>query len=244
MDSHQLLIKELKKYDRICYYPSSATDLSDIDFFGSGQLLWEERVSKGRADDFAKRDCPDLFIHTDINFYREFVSGLEELPDECGMNGNFVVTGFRELPSLHQPNRIYENYEFSGKCFEYKIRVWDSDRIVTLLFCLCENEFFVSRILLAGNIKVDTVWTKNWNGGRTYGTWLANILDQLQTSHFFSDWLCIPGQRGEPRNLLVEEKYPELMVAAKIRLERNDEIHWIDQGAHGWVEKFSIVSIE
>ena len=55
------LADELKKYNRICYYPSSGRDLSDLDYFGSGRLLWNERVEsscrfRGRLPKAA--NCP------------------------------------------------------------------------------------------------------------------------------------------------------------------------------------------
>ena len=58
------LADELKKYNRICYYPSSGRDLSDLDYFGSGRLLWNERVeSSCRVSGQTAQSCdlPDLF---------------------------------------------------------------------------------------------------------------------------------------------------------------------------------------
>ncbi|HNW35197.1 MAG TPA: hypothetical protein PKM25_09720 [Candidatus Ozemobacteraceae bacterium] len=247
MAGEEYLVQELKKYCCICYYPSSGTDLSNIDFFGSGKKLWEERtggVSSGNnasAETSSRELDPDLFIHTDINFYQEFASGLEMSPKECGIHGSCEVLGFRELPALPAPNEIYDNFTYSGKCFEYKLRVWGSSRIKTLLYCLCENEYFVSRILLAHGIQVPLIWSRNWAGGQTYGTWLANVLDRLHTAKVYTDWLCVPGRRGEPRNRLVEEKYSELMTSPRVRLVRNDDIHWIDEGSHGWVEEYDVL---
>lgn len=246
MTGEEFLVNELKKYRCICYYPSSGADLSNLDYFGSGKKPWEERISgpslesSFSAESGELENDPDLFIHTDINFYQEFASGQDMEADECGLHGSFEVLEFRELPSIKEPNRICDNYEFSGKCFEYKLRVWGSAKIRTLIFCLCENEFFVSRILLGHQIYAAIVWSRNWNGGQTYGTWLANVLDQLQTVKVYTDWLCVPGMRGEPRNRSVEEKYPELMVPTKVKLVRNIDVHWIDEGAHGWVEEFDV----
>lgn len=234
--------QELKKYRCICFYPSSGTDLSNIDFFASGKMLWQERLDADRnlPPNPASDQDPDLFIHTDIIQYQEFVDGLDALPDNCGMHGTFEVVQFKELPTLDEKNRIFGNVEFSGRCFEYKLRVWNSSEIKTLIFCLLENECFVSRILLENQVRVPIIWAKNWNGSRTYGTWLANVLKPLKTRKFYSDWLCIPGQRGEPANLAVADKYPELMVNGQVRLIRNNDIHWIDEGSHGWVEEFDV----
>jgi hypothetical protein len=246
MTGIEYLVTELQKYRCICYYPSSGTDLSDLDFFASGRQPAEERRSNSNqvceAMELSDNDDPDLFIHTDINFYMEFAAGKDLEANECGINGPFEIIAFRELPPLKNPNRIFDNYDFSGKCFEYQIKLRKCSKIRTLIFCLCENEFFVSQILLHKHIKVPLIWCKNWNGSSTYGTWLANILDSLHTQKLYTDWLCIPGQRGQPQNRHVEEKYPQLMVPAKVRLIRSSDIHWIEEGAHGWVEEFCVIT--
>lgn len=241
MTGVEALARELKKYRCICYYPSSGTDLTDIDFFGSGRKLWEERRDGSPAAPESE-NSPDLFLHTDINFYQEFASGTDLSPRECGMQGTCEVVSYRELPSLEAPNAIYDNFAHSGKCFEYRLRVWGSENEKTLIWCLCENEALVSKILLAHGIRVPFIWSRNWSGGKTYGTWLANILDRLETKKLYVDWLCVPGSRGEPRNRLVEETYPDLMTPAGVRLVRNTDIHWIDEGANGWVEEYDVVS--
>ncbi|HNX74390.1 MAG TPA: hypothetical protein PLM07_07095 [Candidatus Rifleibacterium sp.] len=246
MTGSEQLVDELNKSRCICYYPSSGTDLSNLDFFGSGRKLWAERTGEALAGAeitvSAADPDPDLFIHTDVNFYQEFAAGRDFEPDDCGMHGRFEVLDFRELQTIKDPNRISDNYEFSGKCFAYKLRLWDSPKVRTLIYCLCENEALVADILLAHKIRVPFVWSRNWNGGQTYGTWLVNVLQQLQTIKVYTDWLCVPGRRGEPRNRAVEAKYPELMVQAQVELVRNNDLHWIDQGAHGWVEEFDVRS--
>lgn len=246
MTGQEYLANELKKYNCICYYPSSGTDLNNLDYFGSGKKPWSERVGEietveesGAAISNLDTD-PDLFIHSDINFYQEFESGLDMLPNECGIHGSYEILEFRELPALKDPNFIFSNYAHSGRCFEYKLKVWGCDDVKTLIYCLCENEYLVSKIFLANNIRVPLIWSRNWAGGHTYGTWLANVLDELKTEKVYTDWLCIPGKRGEPRNRLVEEKYPELMVPSKIKLVRNNDVHWIDEGTSGWVEEFDV----
>ncbi|MBU1108726.1 MAG: hypothetical protein KKB51_18770 [Candidatus Riflebacteria bacterium] len=247
MTGEEYLVTELKKYNCICYYPSSGTDLSNIDYFSSGMKALGERIGGIQSESNISEDsscienAPDLFIHTDINSYQEFESGLGMLPNECGIHGSFEVLEFRELPALKDPNLICGNFEHSGKCFEYKLHVWGSKNTKTLIFCLCENEYFVSKILLANSINVSFIWSRNWNGGQTYGTWLANVLDKLHTNKVYTDWLCVPGKRGEPRNRFVEEKYPELMIPSKVKLVRNDDVHWIDEGSHGWVEEFDVL---
>ncbi|MFZ2956399.1 MAG: hypothetical protein WA705_05880 [Candidatus Ozemobacteraceae bacterium] len=249
MTGGESLARELKKYRCICYYPSSGTDLSNLDFFCSGKKLWEERVGGvsrgGGVPESASGmdDDPDLFVHTDINFYQEFAAGNEASPHERGIHGSFEVLEFRELPALESPNRIWNNFIHSGKCFEYKLRVWGATRTKTLIYCLCENEWFVLRILLDHGIRVPFVWSRNWAGGQTYGTWLANALDKLQTAKLYTDWLCVPGKRGEPRNRLVEEKYPELMTPPTVRLVRNDDVRWVDEGEHGWVEEYDVLPL-
>jgi len=237
------LADEFKKYNRICYYPSSGRDLSDLDYFGSGRLLWNERVeSSCRVSGQTAQSCdlPDLFVHSDINFYMEFEEGKDLDARECGFHGEFEVVAFRELPRISNPNRICDNYNFSGRCYEYKLKVWGIDKELTLIYCLCENEFFVSDILLAHGVKIDCVWSKNWAGGLTTGTWLANVCDKLETRKFYTDWLCVPGKRGQPLNLPVKEKYPDLMVEASVKLIRSGEPKWIDEGANGWVEEYDV----
>ncbi len=243
----EILVKELKKYRCICFYPSSGADLSDLDFFASGKKPLFERLGETApgipvetAAPVAADLEPDLFIHTDLNFYQEFAAGHDLEAEECGIHSEYEILEFRELPRLDNPNKIGCNYDFSGQCFEYRLRLWNSEKVKTLLFCLCENEFFVAKVLLAHKISSTYVWSRNWNGGQTYGTWLANVLDQIHTKKMYTDWLCIPGQRGEPRNRLVEKEYPELMSPVKIKLVRNDELRWIDEGAHGWVEEFDV----
>lgn len=240
MTGMETLVQELKKYRYICYYPSSGTDLTDIDFFGSGRKLWEERRD-GSPAAASSEDTPDLFLHTDINFYQEFASGADLLPNECGMQGACEVISFRELPALEAPNEIYDNFVHSGKCFEYRLRVWGLEREKTLIWCLCENEALVSKVLLPHGINVPFIWSRNWSGGKTYGTWLANVLGRLGTRKLYADWLCVPGNRGEPRNRLVEENYPDLMTPSSAKLVRNNDIHWIDEGANGWVEEYDVI---
>lgn len=247
MTGEEQLVQELKKYRRLCCYPSSGADVSDLDFFGSGKMPLEERrngILPGNPSFSEKSDLdntPDLFLHTDINFYQEFASGRDWAPAECGLHGRCEILEFRELPALNRPNKINPNYEHSGRCFEYKLSVWGSKQPKTLIYCLCENEFVVSQILLAHRIPAAVIWSRNWTGGRTYGTWLANVLDQLHTVKVYTDWLCVPGKRGEPRNRLVEEAYPELMTPSKVKLVRNNDLQWIDEGTHGWVEEFDVV---
>lgn len=247
MTGEELLVRELKKYKSICFYPSSGKDLSDLDFFGSGGRLWEERIGGSSSDGqrgerrLSPDDEPDLYLHADVNLYQEFASGLDIPVEESGMHGDFEILEQRELPALNAPNMIFENYPHSGRCFEYKLRIWGGLKPKTLIYCLCENEALVAKILLPNGIAVPRIWSRNWAGGRTYGTWLGNVLAPLCTRKVYTDWLCVPGRRGEPRNRLVEEKYPELMKPAKARLVRNDEIHWIDEGAHGWVEEYDVV---
>lgn len=246
MTGEKYLVNEFKKYKCICYYPSSGPDLSNIDYFASGKKLWSERVEGVQSEKGVELtgvdadNDPDLFIHTDINFYQEFEAGKDMESGDCGIHGCLEVVEFRGLPRLSDPNLICDNLAFSGKCFEYKLRLWGSEKIRTLIYCLCENEYIVARLLLANNIKVPLIWSRNWFGGHTYGTWMANILDRLGTRKVYTDWLCVPGKRGEPRNLAVAEKYPELMVDAKVNLVRNNKVRWIDESAHGWVEEFDV----
>ncbi|GAB4282722.1 MAG: hypothetical protein Kow0029_28460 [Candidatus Rifleibacteriota bacterium] len=247
MTGEEYLANELKKYKSICYYPSSGSDLSDLDYFCSGMKPREERAeaSPGKnnvsVDSNIFAEIPDLFIHTDVNFYHEFESGFDFPADECGIHGDFHVVEFKELPSLKNPNIICDNLEYSGKCFEYKLKLWGSENIRTLIFCLCENEHMVSKIFLDNNIHVSFIWSKNWNGSQTYGTWMVNILDRLCTRKVYTDWLCVPGFKGQPGNKPVASKYPELMVEAKVKLVRNNNTHWIEEGSHGWVEEFDVV---
>jgi hypothetical protein len=235
------LIAELKKYKKICFYPSSGPDLSDLDYLCSGRLPYGERVEKGPIvglEDDA--ELPDLFLHTDINFYMEFEEGHDLEVDVLGFNGDFEVLSFEELDKIFEPNLINDNYDFSGRVFKYQFKAWGQSRVFTLIYILCENEFFISKIALDHNLPIDTIWSKNWAGGRTYGTWMANVMDRLNTKTLYSDWLCIPGRRGEPSNALVQETYPELMGPKPVKLLRSAEDKWIDEGANGWVERFDI----
>lgn len=236
------LIVELKKYRRVCFYPSSGPDLSDLDYFCSGERPYGERVEGGAVGGPMARfeDVPDLFLHTDINFYMEFEEGKDLEADELGFNGDFEVISFEELDKIAEPNVINDNYDFSGRVFKYEFRAWGQGKIFTLIYILCENEFLVSKIALEHNLAIETIWSKNWAGGRTYGTWMVNVMDRLGTGRLYSDWLCIPGRRGEPSNALVREAYPELMVERQVRLVRSAEEKWIDEGANGWVERFDV----
>ncbi len=170
MNGRDYLASELKKYRCICYYPSSGTDLSNLDYFGSGRKLWSERVEGVQPplpESAEKADLqsePDLYIHTDVNFYQEFSAGRDLEPEDCGMHGSLEVIAFRELPQIDKPNRICDNRDFSGKCFEYKLRVWESEKTLTLIYCICENESFVADILLEYGIEVEYVWSRNWYG--------------------------------------------------------------------------------
>ncbi|EKD84461.1 MAG: hypothetical protein ACD_39C00035G0001 [uncultured bacterium] len=54
----------------------------------------------------------------------------------------------------------------------------------------------------------------------------------------------MPGKRGEPQNIVVQQKYPELMVPAKVKLVRNEDLRWIDESGHGWVEEFDVLTAD
>ncbi len=239
------LILELKKYDKICFYPSSGPDLSNVDYFCSGGLPFGERVEGADAGEplFEAADMPDLFIHTDVNFYMEFEEGLDLDGAELGVNGAFEVLEFEELEGVKEPNRINDNYDFSGKVFKYRFKAWGADKVCTLIYILCENEFFVEEIALKHGLAVNTIWSKNWAGGLTQGTWMANVMDKMKTERLYSDWLCVPRRRGEPSNAFVTEKYPKLMVTRQVELLRSEEVKWIDEGANGWVEMFKVKPI-
>ena len=242
-DSIIALVEEIKKYKSICYYPSSGIDLSDIDFFGSGKLHWSERVEGAPLPvDFCvnEEEIPDLFIHTDINFYMQYEEGLDLEADECNIHGDYEILSFRELPQIKQPNKINDNYEFSGKCFEYKLKVWNHNKIITLIHILVENEYAVSQVFLKNGIKIGYMWSKDWAGSLTCGTWFANICDQLHTKKIYTDWLCVPGKRGQPLNKPVLEHYPELMVPCKVKLIKNENAGWIDESAHSWLSELDI----
>lgn len=241
MSNSTELVEELKKYNSICLYPSSGTDLSDLDYFSSGCKPREERLGVCKASQWPYPDLsePDVFVHTDVNFYIEFEAGEDFDLSECGIHGPYEILGFEELKGLEKPNRINNNLPFTGKCFKYTLKLWERNKPVVLIFCLCENEAFVSEVLLKENIKLSFVWSKNWNGGRTYGTWLARIAHRLGVKRFYTDWLCVPDLRGEPSNIAVAEKYPELMIDNTSKLLRTDN-HWIEEGAHGWVDEFTV----
>lgn len=235
------LIDELKNYNSICYYPSCGTDLSDVDYFCSGCLPREERNKASAKPDSWNKDFdePDLFIHSDVNFYMEFESGEDLDLNEYGLHGKYEVLEFEQLETIKEPNRINNNMPFSGQIFEYKCKVWGKEKPITIIFCLCENEYMGSQIFLSNNLPLNYIWSKNWNGGRTYGTWLAKIAKTLNIKIFYTDWLCLPGLRGEPSNAIVYEKYPELKAEIVSKLERTNN-HWIEEGAHGWVDEFKV----
>ena len=235
------LTDELKKYTSICFYPSCGTDLSDIDYFCSGCLPREERkIASVAADPWAKDFAePDVYLHSDVNFYMEFESGDDFDLNDCGIHGKYEIVDFEQLESIPKPNRINNNMPFSGQIFKYKIKVWGKAKPVTLIFCLCENESIVTDILLKNKISLTAIWSKNWNGGRTYGTWLAKAAKTLVAKVFYTDWLCLPGLRGEPSNAILYDKYPELKVDVLSNLERTNN-HWIEEGSHGWVDEFIV----
>ena len=235
------LIDELKTYNSICFYPSCGTDLSDIDYFCSGCLPREERNLESAVPETWSKDFlePEVFVHSDVNFYMEFESGEDLDLNDCGVHGKYEILEFESLESLDKPNKINNNMPFSGQIFKYKLKVWGKVKPVILIFCLCENEHIVTDIFLKNNISITTVWSKNWNGGRTYGTWLAKIAKNLGVKAFYTDWLCVPGFRGEPSNALVYEKYPMLAIKEPSKLERTNN-HWIEEGSHGWVDEFLV----
>lgn len=235
------LVDELKNYNSICFYPSCGTDMSDIDYFCSGCLPREERIKPSVFAEDWKKDCiePDVFIHSDVNFYMEFEAGEDLELEDCGIHSCYEILEFEQLESIKEPNRINNNTPFSGNIFKYKLKVWGKEKPVTLIFCLCENEFVVSQIFLANKIFVNYIWSKNWNGGLTYGTWLAKVANILKVRYFYTDWLCLPGFRGEPSNNKVYDKYPELETKQSATLERTNN-HWIEEGSHGWVDEFRV----
>ncbi len=246
MTEENALVRELKKYKSVCYYPSSGRDMSDLDYFGSGCLPREERLGLSPVAPpplaAGENADPDVFIHTDVNFYQECAAGLDLQPIDCGIHGACEVLSHRELTPIRASNAICGNFPHSGRVFEYQLKLWGRPQVRTLFYCLCENEFFVAKILLANDIRVPYIWTRDWFGGPTHGTWLANVFDRLQTVKFFTDWLCVPGQRGEPGNKAVAEKYPELMIPSKVRLVKNESHRWIEEGAHGWIEEYDVCS--
>lgn len=240
--SEKSVAEIIKSHSCICYYPSCGTDISDLDFFCSGGKLWQERINGpcNKRDNSFDVIEPDLFIHTDVNLYNEFDGEIEELAQNSGFHGRMEVVSFQQLEGFDTPNVINPNMPSSGACFKYELRLWGSNQIKTLLFCVCENEYFVSKILLANSLSVPYIWCKNWNGGRTVGTWLVNVMDVLGTKKFYSDWLCIPGKRGEPSNEKARSAYPQLFQHPVVELEKNEAKRWIDEGFHGWVEEYRV----
>ena len=234
------IINELKNYKSICFYPSCGTDLSDIDYFCSGRLPREERKKAVLAEKCDwKTEEPDLYFHSDVNFYMEFEAGEDFDLSEYGIHGEYKILSCEQLETIDKPNRINNNFPYSGQCFKYTLKVWGKEKPVTVIFCLCENEYTVSQIFLANKLNVSYVWSKNWNGGRTYGPWLAKAAKLIGVKFFYTDWLCLPGFRGEPSNDIVYEKYPELKAKDIALLERTDN-HWIEEGSHGWVDEFKV----
>lgn len=235
------LVDELKKYKNICFYPSCGTDLSDLDYFCSGRLPRELRKkAEGKAEEW-RGDFPepDVFVHADVNFYMEFEAGEDLDLMECGIHSPYEVVGFEELEGLEKPNKINGNLPYSGQCFKYSLKIWGKEKPVVLIFCLCENEFVVSEIFLKNNLPVTYGWSKNWNGGKTCGTWLGRVSAFLGMKIFYTDWLCLPDLRGEPSNSLVYEEYPRLLNCSVSSLTRTDN-HWIEEGAHGWIDEFLV----
>ena len=235
------LVEELRKYKNICFYPSSGTDLSDLDYFCSGRLPKELRKNaNGKAEDW-KGDFhePEAFVHSDVNFYMEFESGEDFDLSECGIHSPYEILGFEQLGIIEKPNRINGNLPFSGQCFKYILKLWGKEKPVVLIICLCENEFVATEIFMKNNLAVSYAWSKNWNGGRTYGTWLGRVASKLGIKLFYTDWLCIPGLRGEPDNSSVYEEYPDLVTEKESVLTRTDN-HWIEEGVHGWVDEFTV----
>lgn len=235
------LIEELKKHNSIVFYPSSGTDLSDIDYFCSGGLPREERKkANGKPSNWCKAFSePETFVHSDVNFYMEFEAGKDLDLSELGIHSPYEILSFTKVSGFEKPNKINNNSPYSGGCFKYELKIWGKEKPVFLFFCLCENEFIASEVFLKNNIKLDYVWSKNWNGGKTYGTWLGRSAGKFGVKLFYTDWLCLPDQRGEPSNSLVYEKYPELFVKNNYFLKRTDN-HWIEEGAHGWVDEFAV----
>ena len=250
MDGEAHLAGILAQAACVCYYPSSGPDLGDVDFFTSGGRPLEERrrgpapagpPGAAAAGTTTAPCAPDVFLHSDVGFFQEFAAGRDWQPGENGLHGPVEIVDHQELPRLAIGNRIYDNLPHTGRCFAYRFRAWGAPAVKTLVCCLCENEGVVARVLLAHGLRVPVVWARNWAGGRSHGTWLVNVLHRLHTAAVYSDWLCVPGQRGEPGNLRVAQVYPELMATAPVRLARNESLHWIDEGAHGWVERFDVV---
>lgn len=239
------LEEELRNYSNICFYPSCGTDLSDLDYFCSGCLPREERKNAFGKADTSESDFPepDVYVHSDVNFYMEFESGEDFDLSECGIHSPFEIISFEQLASIEKPNKINGNFPYSGQCFKYTLKLWGKEKPITLIFCLCENEFVVSQIFLKNHLPVNSVWSKNWNGGKTYGTWLARMAYTLGVKRFYTDWLCMPDLRGEPSNTIVYENYPNLATQYGSHLERTDN-HWIEEGAHGWVDEFLVTMVK
>lgn len=246
------LIELLKSSNNICYYPSSGIDLSDIDYFASGKLSYFIRKNNSNFnlkqidflnfidESYLPPSMPDLFIHTDLNFYREFEDGFEnDKLTDYGINGSFEILSYKEIQPLSVSNEIYQNFMHSGRCFLYKLKVWNNE--AKLLICIIENETFVAKILLKNNIKIPIIWTKDWNGSKTYGTWLINVFKRLNTTFFYSDWLCLPSKNLGIENKIVFEKYPELEKKDLVKLVKNTELCFIDESKHGWVQEYIIV---
>ncbi|NLM18318.1 MAG: hypothetical protein GX221_11430 [Candidatus Riflebacteria bacterium] len=229
----------LSESQNICYYPSAGLDLSNIDYFTSGRLPLTSRMKGDSQSNIEPEfsEMPDLFVHTDVNFYMEYEDMSDLWQDDAFFHGSLECLSTEYLGQLEKPNRIYDNFEHSGKIFFSKFLARNKE--IKLLVILAENEYAVSEIFLVNQIPIKYIWSKNWNGGKTYGTWLAKIADKLKTEKFYTDWLCVPGLRGEPSNDELKKHYPDLSEKASAVLERTEN-HWIEEGYHGWLDEFIV----
>lgn len=183
--------------DHVCaWYPSAGNDCRDL-LYLCGEYPGISFM-------------PDLFIHTDA-LPPEFVNGGEAYRDK-----HTAVTArlVREYDHLPKQEKMFAHWQKnSGYTAEYRMKI-ESDRFGiferSLLYAVCENEFFAANLLVPNRIALDTVchvrYGSSLGGATNSGAWILSALKILHVKHFLSD----PHRQQRSPDFSVLRQFPQL----------------------------------
>lgn len=190
------LVERMRDHASCAWYPSAGDDCRDL-FYLCGEY-------PGIAT------MPDLFIHTDA-LPPEFINGGEVYRDK-----HTVITAkfVREYDRLPKQQKEFAHWQKNpGYAAEYRMKI-ESDCFGaferSLLYIVCENEFFVANLLIPNRIALDTIcrvrYGNSFGGANNSGAWILSSLNILRVKHFLSD----PHRESQSSDFSVLEKYPQL----------------------------------
>ncbi len=196
---------DLLQKSRICYYPSAGDDYRDFLYLTPANRIYSLFLEKSVAP-------PNLHVHTDCRIlptpgivYADHKTEVRlSLVEEFSCLDLPLTMGITVNPKIHDD---------LGKCrlFELEIESNTLGYITNrLLYCCCENEAFISKVLIENQIEVPHLIHVRYGGGfggaYASGEYLLHCLSTLKVELFITD-PHLNEQSGDRKAL---EAYPNL----------------------------------